>query len=463
MPWTTPVNPVSGTVITVAYAVSNILDPIRWLRLMTGNADPPGSNYVLTSDSVSAVTWKQLGAAIVSGGGLGYTPANKAGDTFTGAVTVPYPLSVLPPVSGAAGGTIILANSPTHGNVVIDTFNQTLRLFNAANPSKMMSMSLGTGAVTLSANLNLEALDATTTGRIQGAPPSSGSGYVMDAAASVWRIFNPSNSSFMLSFGLTTNVLQVGSATVITSATISSQSVASAGNANTIANRTPGSGSGQIPINNDVLNGNLVAGALGSGATVFTPGQSAQGNFIPISNGNLNPGLNAQFVGGKAPTASPSAGALPLADAAGKLDAWVTPSGGTGAVIPPGLLCYWETATAPSGWVVDTRWDGNIIAMKGGPFSSTLGQTGGGSTHDHSFNNQHSHSGAALGVGGTIGGPSSTGTGGGTGATFADGSHTHTHTLDVSGSTDAAQSTAQSVGSINHLPPYVSLNLIRKT
>jgi hypothetical protein len=48
MPWTAPVNPVSGTVITVAYAVSNILDPIRWLRLLGGNADPPGSNYVLT-------------------------------------------------------------------------------------------------------------------------------------------------------------------------------------------------------------------------------------------------------------------------------------------------------------------------------------------------------------------------------------------------------------------------------
>jgi hypothetical protein len=58
--WSSPVDPVGGTVITVAYAVANILDPIRWLRLMAGNADPPGSGYVLTSDSVSAVSWKSL-------------------------------------------------------------------------------------------------------------------------------------------------------------------------------------------------------------------------------------------------------------------------------------------------------------------------------------------------------------------------------------------------------------------
>jgi hypothetical protein len=108
----TPANPVVGTVITVAYAVANILDPIRWLRLLTGNADPPGTSYVVVSTSVSGASWQKiqtdviadnaittakildrnvtplklaLGAAVTN---IGYTPANVAGDTFTGEVDV---------------------------------------------------------------------------------------------------------------------------------------------------------------------------------------------------------------------------------------------------------------------------------------------------------------------------------------------------------------------------------------
>lgn len=60
MAYGTPSDPVGGTVITVAYAVANLLNPIRALRAFTGGTDPPGSNYVVTSDSVSATTWKQL-------------------------------------------------------------------------------------------------------------------------------------------------------------------------------------------------------------------------------------------------------------------------------------------------------------------------------------------------------------------------------------------------------------------
>lgn len=53
----TPADPVGNTVITVAYAVANLLNPIRWLRQLTGNADPPGSNYTIRSTSTSLTEW----------------------------------------------------------------------------------------------------------------------------------------------------------------------------------------------------------------------------------------------------------------------------------------------------------------------------------------------------------------------------------------------------------------------
>ena len=49
MTWNTPVSPVAGTVITVAWATSNVVQPVTWLRLMTGNADPPGTAFVVKS------------------------------------------------------------------------------------------------------------------------------------------------------------------------------------------------------------------------------------------------------------------------------------------------------------------------------------------------------------------------------------------------------------------------------
>jgi hypothetical protein len=57
MPWTPPSDPVTSTVITVAYAVANLLTQLRWLRGMTGNADPPGSSYVVVSDTTATTSW----------------------------------------------------------------------------------------------------------------------------------------------------------------------------------------------------------------------------------------------------------------------------------------------------------------------------------------------------------------------------------------------------------------------
>lgn len=101
----TPANPVGGTVITVAYAVANILDPIRWLRAMTGGSDPPGSNYWLRSTSTTAVVWANRVTEVLAA--LGYTPVNKAGDSMSGPLTLPAPVSL-----NAAGTVGISSTSP---------------------------------------------------------------------------------------------------------------------------------------------------------------------------------------------------------------------------------------------------------------------------------------------------------------------------------------------------------------
>ena len=112
MSYGSPSDPVGGTVITVAYAVANLLDPIRWLRLLTGNADPPGSAFVVVSTSTTGTTWMrvptdaiadgaittakvgngQITAPKLAGGAavtnIGYTPVNAAGDAMSNKLTI---------------------------------------------------------------------------------------------------------------------------------------------------------------------------------------------------------------------------------------------------------------------------------------------------------------------------------------------------------------------------------------
>lgn len=55
-----PVVPVSGTVITVAWATSSVVDPINWLYVLTGGADPPAANRMVRSTSTTATIWGQV-------------------------------------------------------------------------------------------------------------------------------------------------------------------------------------------------------------------------------------------------------------------------------------------------------------------------------------------------------------------------------------------------------------------
>lgn len=58
MVWNTPVTPVPGQVITTAWAQGTIIDNLAHLRVMTGNADPPGTGYVPRSTSSTGVLWQ---------------------------------------------------------------------------------------------------------------------------------------------------------------------------------------------------------------------------------------------------------------------------------------------------------------------------------------------------------------------------------------------------------------------
>jgi hypothetical protein len=98
MVWTAPVAPVAGTVITVAWATANVVATQNWLRLMAGNADPPGSNYVVVSSTPTTTAWDKVrtdtiadnavtAAKLASGAAQAnfpYTPVNQAGDIMSG-------------------------------------------------------------------------------------------------------------------------------------------------------------------------------------------------------------------------------------------------------------------------------------------------------------------------------------------------------------------------------------------
>jgi hypothetical protein len=116
MAYGTPTDPVGGTVITVAYAVSNLLDPIRWLRLMTGNADPPGSSYVVVSSSTSATSWAKL-----PDDAMANQKVNRAGDVMSNTLTISsgVNLSLIASNGIQAGGNIstIGGNISAAGNV----------------------------------------------------------------------------------------------------------------------------------------------------------------------------------------------------------------------------------------------------------------------------------------------------------------------------------------------------------
>lgn len=90
MAYGTPVDPVPGTVITVAYQIANVLDPIRALRANTGNGDPPALNRVAVSSAPGGPSaWIQVptGAiadAAITDAKLAVAKVNRTQGSYTG-------------------------------------------------------------------------------------------------------------------------------------------------------------------------------------------------------------------------------------------------------------------------------------------------------------------------------------------------------------------------------------------
>jgi hypothetical protein len=80
--WAAPVTPVSGTVITVAFAQS-LIDAIQWLRQLTGGADPGGANKALYSVGTNTTNWAPLPDVVMAN-----QKTNRGGDTMTGGLEI---------------------------------------------------------------------------------------------------------------------------------------------------------------------------------------------------------------------------------------------------------------------------------------------------------------------------------------------------------------------------------------
>lgn len=392
MPWPSLVPPVAGTVITVAREVAMNNDPLAWLRLLTGNADPPGPHYVVVATGSAATAWAKVsadelgpGAAV---GNLGYAPVNRAGDQMNGALAIAN-------AAGSPDGTLYFG--PRGGTTYMGKSGARLYIAGAVVEIQNALAVTGGGLSVTNGNVNVTG-DAV----IARAAPASNQGVVV----------------------LGGHVLQWDGTRLL----IDGHVLWHDGN--------DGSGSG---LDADFLRG-------------MAPG-NAPGN-IPMNNSAVNEGLiarRAENVAGLTPTPTPTPNSIPIANASGLLDAWVTP-----AALPAGFGSWAPTAAEiPAGFARYTAANGRLLAQAGSAVSGvTFGEGANGGTawththtdsgHSHA-NTAHTHGASALGVAGHTGAPNpmtaSVNVTSGAGGEVYVGNHSHDATadggtMDVNGATD---------------------------
>jgi len=417
MPFPPITDPVPSTVITSAWEIANPLAAVRWLRQLMGNSDPPGSNYVVVSSSTSSGGWSKVTADVMNAGAvvgnLGYTPVNKAGDTGIGALTSTATVTAERLVAGVTG---VSSGGPVTGTTVAPSVAYGGGTTTAGGIS-VLGLNVGGNGVAIAGAGGL----SVTGGPIQGGTTTAGTPSVLG--------LNVGNSGV--------GIVGTGGLALTGGGGIASGGVTVLDG---VRHLTPASyGGGSASLGNPSMRGlnvgdlgMAIAGQLNSSVAHPTPPMiaSSQGKVV---------NLHADILDGSHASTTPSGGAIPIADAGGKLDAWVTPSGAAG--IPAGVGGFWDgvIATIPAGWTRTTGLIGRVPVGAGTTFGQTFVEGGSyGTSWSHAHTSpSHAHSGASLSVSGSTGTPSSTGTGGGTGASFADGSHTHNQgTLDVGGNTD---------------------------
>jgi hypothetical protein len=498
--WTDPVDPVSNTVITVAYAVANLLTQTRWLRILTGGTDPPGTGYVVTSDSVSGTSWKTGSTAIT--GVLGYAPVNKTGDTMSGVLNAPGFQAGASGVNGGVGGV--------NGGVGGVT----------AGPGGYNGGSTGVGVPSV-LGLGVGASGILVNGATGGVTVTGGAGISVSGGGGMSVGVGGYNGGSLLAgvpsvlgLGVGASGVSVtglgginvfggggvsvsggggyaGGSTTVGVPSVLGMNVGAGGVGVTGAGGVNVSGGGPIQGGNKAVGGDLsviglLVGAHGivSDAAIATKGALAIGNPTPVTvidaARNITPAsygggtklsgviqvkgllvgtdglavdhqitsnllhptppmvlssagkvvnLHADILDGSHASTTPSAGAIPIADASGTLDAWVTPSAGS---VPAGVGGYWTgiVATIPAGWTRTTALNGRVPVGAGTTFSQTFSE---GSSYGTSWAHQHtgnswgvSVTGSAVGGSGDVtGANSAAGQSAGTGTSRADDPHTH--------------------------------------
>jgi hypothetical protein len=451
MPWPTISDPVPGTVITAAWEIANPLAAVRWLRQLMGNTDPPGSgSYVVVSSSATAASWAKVpsdalaaGAAVAN---IGYTPVNKAGDTAVGPLALVGDLSLpsntasAQTVSAGAGG--VSASGPVVGTTA--TLNQSQ--VQATNGSNQLGLAarVGAGAFNGIAQTNDLAL--------LGAGASPGA---VSLALMVWhtlagglglRIDGP-NAAVQVSGPVTGNARWNARASSATS----SDTAANIVNRAQLAASVPlasqgGSGAPAVALVTEGASG-LAFYEVAGEPWVANLGSGAKGRIWTSLFQGSGSGLSADNLRGYLPTTVPTASQIPVADASGKLDAWVTAP----APIPSGLIALWTTGSAPTGWTVYNGAAGRYLVAAGGSFGA-VGGSGGTINHQHTMNHGHGtitssgHSGSANQNNVATPNPAN-----------APSPHTHDLSIPVTSGTTTGQT------GVGDMPPWMTFTLVQKS
>lgn len=504
MAYGTPADPVGGTVITVAYAVSNLLNPIRWLRLLTGNADPPGSSYVVVSDSTTGTTWRKVPADALAAGvavaNLGYTPVNKAGDGMSGNLDMANSIQV----RGVETGGVIkrtLAFLNSSNQVGIGDFNVALILQGSAlGPSYYDGTTLHTvwtsgndgptsgvsaqfvGGLAVSQLVRVDATSVLENNVALQGKDTPGAG------GTARNLIKMDTSNQVIAGDGARVLVLVGSSTIATGALSAASYTGGNSGVGTVSAKGLVAGSDGIgsdgPVDvDDTLTANAYAGGTtANGQPSFFGIITGAGGVVVGSGGLTNAGsYNGGDIGAGEPevlglhvgvNGIASAGPIAIAGQAVYYPGNPPPLG-SGAAVPSGLIAGWQdAATIPTGWTRLTAADGRYLVGAGTASGVSNAQTftqnaNAGSTdflHKHVTNSLAvSVTGSAVGgVSDVTGNNSASGQSAGTGTSRADSPHNHSLngvTLAVSASGTATGDTSN----VTWVPPAFALVWIKKT
>jgi hypothetical protein len=303
--------------------------------------DPGVVGNVPVSNGATSVVWTAALTAVLNA--LGYTPANVAGDTFTGAITAPGVNAGASGVLIVGAGGLNVSGGPIQGGLI------------GSGIPNVLGINIGaSGAVVGTAGVNSSGPLVGTSGSFSADTLVAGSGTFGGAVGSPRFLSNVADG-------------------------VTPPFVANAAQAGVVCTGVKA----QYAVQADVALG-IADGAVSTAAKI--------GNGV----------ITAAKIGDA--TATPTANKIPIADGSGLLDSWVSPSAG---VVPAGMGCLWSgtIAAIPAGWSRWTAMNGRIPVSAGTTFSTTFVEgTSYGSSWSHNHSTPaHAHSGSPLSVSGTTG------------------------------------------------------------